>query len=77
MKIENRALRLARSFASSRKNHRAVIITVKASSFQNGSQIDFVSMTIRRYSADRFFKPLGSYVRVFIVCNDYYTSKTH
>ena len=39
MTIENRALWLARSFASSRYNHRAVIITLKASSFQNGSQI--------------------------------------
>ena len=39
MIIENRALWLARSFASSRYNHRAVIITLKASSFQNGSQI--------------------------------------
>ena len=33
MIIENRALWLARSFASSRYNHRAVIITLKASSF--------------------------------------------
>ena len=39
MIIENWALWLARSFASSRYNHRAVIITLKASSFQNGSQI--------------------------------------
>ena len=39
MIIENRALWLARSFASSRYNHRAVIITLKTSSFQNGSQI--------------------------------------
>ena len=39
MIIENRALRLARSFALSRYNHRAVIITLKANSFQNGSQI--------------------------------------
>ena len=44
MIIENRALWLARSFAISRYNHRAVIITLKApwlkaSSFQNGSQI--------------------------------------
>ena len=39
MIIGNRALWLARSFASSRYNHRAVIITLKASSFQNGSQI--------------------------------------
>ena len=30
---------MARSFALSRYNHRAVIITLKASSFQNGSQI--------------------------------------
>ena len=39
MIIENRALWLARSFASSCYNHHAVIITLKASSFQNGSQI--------------------------------------
>ena len=39
MTIENRALWLARSFALSRYNPRAVIITLKASSFQNGSQI--------------------------------------
>ena len=39
MIIENRALRLAKSFASSRYNHRPVIITLKARSFQNGSQI--------------------------------------
>ena len=39
MTIENRALSLARSFALSRYNHRAVIIALKASSFQNGSQI--------------------------------------
>ena len=39
MIIENRALWLARSLASSRYNHRAVIITLKASSFQNGSLI--------------------------------------
>ena len=39
MIIENRAPWLARSFALSRYNHRAVIITLKASSFQNGSQI--------------------------------------
>ena len=39
MIIENRALWLARSFASSRYNHCVVIITLKASSFQNGSQI--------------------------------------
>ena len=39
MIIENRALWLARSFAVSRYNHCAVIITLKASSFQNGSQI--------------------------------------
>ena len=39
MIIENRALWLARSFALSRYNHRVVIITLKASSFQNGSQI--------------------------------------
>ena len=36
---ENRALWLARSFASSRFNHLTVIITLKASSFQNGSKI--------------------------------------
>ena len=39
MIIENKALWLARGFASSRYNHRAVIITMKISSFQNGSQI--------------------------------------
>ena len=39
MIIENRALRLARSFTLSHYNHRAVIIALKASSFQNGSQI--------------------------------------
>ena len=39
MIIENRALCLARRFALSRYNHRAMIITLKASSFQNGSQI--------------------------------------
>ena len=39
MIIENRALWLASSFSSTRYNHRAVIITLKASSFQNGSQI--------------------------------------
>ena len=39
MIIENRALWLARSFALSGYNHRAVIITLKASSFQSGSQI--------------------------------------
>ena len=39
MIIENRALWLARIFALFRYNHRAVIITLKASSFQNGSQI--------------------------------------
>ena len=37
--IENRALWLASSFALSRYNHRAVIITLQASSFRNGSQI--------------------------------------
>ena len=30
---------MTRSFASSRYNHRAVIIALKAGSFQNGSQI--------------------------------------
>ena len=40
MIIENRAPSLARSFALSRYNHRAVIITLNlASSFKNGSQI--------------------------------------
>ena len=39
MIIKNRALLLARSFALSRHNHRAVIIALKVSSFQNGSQI--------------------------------------
>ena len=39
MIIENRALWLASSFALSRYNHRAVIITLKANCFQNSSQI--------------------------------------
>ena len=40
MIIENRAPSLAKSFALSRYNHRAVIITLNlASSFKNGSQI--------------------------------------
>ena len=39
MIIENWAWWLTRSFASSHYNHRAVIITLKASRFQNGSQI--------------------------------------
>ena len=39
MIIENWAQWLFRSFASSRYNHLAVIITLKASSFQSGSQI--------------------------------------
>ena len=39
MIIKNRVLWLARSFALSRYNHCAVIITLKARSFQNGSQI--------------------------------------
>ena len=39
MIIKNRALWLAGSFPSSRYNHRTVIITLKASSFENGSQI--------------------------------------
>ena len=39
MTIENRTLWLARSFALSRYNHLAVIIALKANSFQNGSQI--------------------------------------
>ena len=39
MIIENRALWLASSFALSHYNHRAVIITLKDNSFQNGSQI--------------------------------------
>ena len=43
MIIQNRALCLARSFASSPYNHRPVITTLKASSFQNGSQIVDVS----------------------------------
>ena len=42
MIIENRALRLAKSFALYRYNHRAVIITLKARSFQNGSQFFFM-----------------------------------
>ena len=39
MIIKNRAVWLARSFTSSHYNHCPVIITLKASSFQNGSQI--------------------------------------
>ena len=39
MIIENRALWLARSFTSSCYSHQAVIITLKAGSFQNDSQI--------------------------------------
>ena len=39
MIIENRVLWLARSFALSCYNHRVVIIALKASSCQNGSQI--------------------------------------
>ena len=39
MIIENRAPLFARSFALSRYNQRAVIVTLKASSFQNGSKI--------------------------------------
>ena len=39
MIIGSRALWLARSFALSCYNHRAMMITLKASSFQNGSQI--------------------------------------
>ena len=39
MIIENWALWLVRSFAPSSYNHRAVIITLEASSFQHGSQI--------------------------------------
>ena len=39
MIIENRALWFTRNFASSRYNHGAVIIILKARSFQNGSQI--------------------------------------
>ena len=73
MTIENRGLWLARSFALSRYNHRAVIIALKASSFLSrakllanhsalfsividviilmaNSHLDFVSVTIRRYS---------------------------
>ena len=43
MTIENRVLWLGRSFALSRYNHHTVIIALKASSFQNGSQIFDVS----------------------------------
>ena len=43
MIIENRALWLARSFALYRYNHRAVIITLKAISFQNGARYFDVS----------------------------------
>ena len=39
MVIENRTLWLVRSFALSRYNYHVVIITLKASSFQTGSQI--------------------------------------
>ena len=43
MIIENWALWMARSLASSHYNHRVTIITLKASSFQNGSQLVDVS----------------------------------
>ena len=50
MIIENRALWLARGFALSRYNHRVVIITLKASSFQNGGQIfDVLESEIDQY----------------------------
>ena len=49
MTIENRVLWLARSFALSHYNHRAVIIALKASSFQNGSQI-FWSLAVGNWS---------------------------
>ena len=39
MIIENKALELARNLALSRYNRRAMIITLKAGGFQNGSQI--------------------------------------
>ena len=39
MIIENKALWLAMSFALSNYNHRAVIIALKARSFQNSSQV--------------------------------------
>ena len=43
MIIENRAPWLARSFAMSRYNHRAVIITLKARSFRNGRSFSLFS----------------------------------
>ena len=43
MTIENRPLWLARSFALPHYNHRAVIIALKASSFQNGARFFDVS----------------------------------
>ena len=63
MIIENRALWLARSFALSRYNHRAVIITLKASSFQNGSQI-FWCFGVGNWSGD---VNIGEYSRRLIV----------
>ena len=53
MIIENRALWLASSFALSRYNHHAVIITLKANSFQNGSQI-FLSFAVGNWSTILF-----------------------
>ena len=46
---ENRALWLARNYALSCYNHCAVIMTSKASSFQNGSQI-FLCFGVRNWS---------------------------
>ena len=49
MIVENRALWLDRGFALSRYNHRTMIIALKASSFQNGSQI-FWCFGVRNWS---------------------------
>ena len=43
MIIENKELWLAGRFALSRYNHRVVIITLKATSFQNGARFFDVS----------------------------------
>ena len=54
MVIENRVVR---SFALSRYNHRAVIITLKASSFQNGSQV-FWCFGVGNWSILLFFRKI-------------------
>ena len=55
MIIEKRALWLARSFALSRYNQRKVIIALKASSFQNDSQI-FWCFGVGNWSIILFFR---------------------